>query len=130
MSRARWMLALALLAGPARPALADQVVVANKRVATLDCAKDAAIAIRGDRNTIHVVGTCTSISIAGDRNEVTVVAAGSASVLGNSNTLAINVVDAIEVSGNKNSVSYRGAARGGKPSIAALGRKNSIRQAP
>ena len=123
----RTILALLLLAAPA---YADVSIDDNKQTVTVDCAKDANVAIQGNEATVTLTGTCEKVVVAGNKATVT----GSTKVIyvpGNDNVATLDAVDQIGTPGNKNKVTYKKTvdAKLKKPKIANPGNKNAIAKA-
>jgi hypothetical protein len=115
-------LSLTVAAATAR---ADVNLVDNDQKVTVDCAKDKAVNIAGNKANVTLTGTCEMINISG--NEATV--KGSAlhvQVSGNDNTIALDATDHIMVSGNKNTITYKKAAKAKKTAVMNSGTDNKV----
>ena len=115
----RILLALLLLAVPAA---ADVMVADNNQKLTIDCAKDANIAVTGNDAVITLTGTCDKILVSGNKAKITG-AVKSIYVTGNENQANVDAVVEINTSGNKNTVSYKADK---KPKVSNTGNKNVV----
>jgi hypothetical protein len=113
------------LAAAGATARADVNLVDNDQKVTVDCAKDKAVNIAGNKANVTLTGTCDSVNVSG--NEATV--KGSAlhvMVSGNDNTLALDASDHIMVSGNKNTITYKKPAKAKKTAVMNSGTDNKV----
>lgn len=76
------------------------------------CRADEDVEISGQGNTVTLTGPCRKVSLSGQGHVVTV-----------------EVVGTIEVSGMSNSVTWKTALKGKKPTLSVTGAKNAVKQA-
>ena len=76
------------------------------------CRADEDVEISGQGNTVTLTGPCRKVSLTGQGHVVTV-----------------DVVGTIEVSGMGNSVTWKTALKGKKPTLSVTGVKNAVKQA-
>jgi hypothetical protein len=104
---------------------ADKVFRAGKG-ATWDCNKDPIVSIEHGNATYTLKGSCKSINLTGGNNTLTIETTGSINVTGAHNKIAIDTVDSINIVGSENTVTYRGTAHGGAPSVSKIGTNNVV----
>jgi hypothetical protein len=95
-----------LLAIAPSTALADYTLDGTNRTASHDCGKDDEVKIRGGGNTLTVTGTCKKVMVQGIGNKLTIAATARLSIMGDSNTAAVDAADEISVHGTDNQVTY------------------------
>jgi len=124
----RITLLAATLALSATAALADVNLLDNDQKVTVDCAKEKAVNIVGNKANVTLNGTCEEVNISGNKATVK----GSVrrvNISGNDNTLTLDGVDEILVSGNKNTISYKRSLKDNKKvSTLNSGSDNKISQ--
>jgi hypothetical protein len=117
----------ATLALGAATAVADVNIVDNDQKISVDCAKEKAVNITGNKANVTLNGTCEEVNISGNKATVK----GSArhvNISGNDNLLTLDAVDQILISGNKNTISYKKPAKEKKTSTVNTGSDNKISQ--
>lgn len=95
-----------LLAIAPSTALADYTLDGTNRTASHDCGKDDEVKLRGGGNTLTVTGTCKKVMVQGIGNKLTIAATARLSIMGDSNTAAVDAADEISVHGTGNDVTY------------------------
>jgi hypothetical protein len=123
----RITLLAATLALTAATARADVNIVDDNAKLTVDCAKEKAVNIAGNKAAITLTGTCEEVNISGNKATIKGSVA-HVNVSGNENTLLLDGVDQIFVTGNKNAISYKKPAKSKKTSIANTGNENKVSQ--
>lgn len=121
------LLAVATLTLSTATAHADVMIVDNNQKLAVDCAKDKAVHITGNKAEVTLKGTCDEVNISGNKATIK----GSvlrANISGNENTLALEAVDQILVTGNKNTVTYKQSAKAKQTGAANTGSDNKISQ--
>lgn len=106
-------------------AAADVSILDNNKTLTINCAKDKAVNLVGNRIQATLVGTCDKISVTGNHGTVR----GSAKVVyvaGNSNVLTLEAADSITLAGNKNALTYKRGATVAEPRVSNVGKDNQV----
>lgn len=111
----------------AATARADIKVVDDGAKITVDCAKDKAVFISGEKVTITLTGTCDEVNISSDGSTVK----GSTirlNISGDGNTLVLDAIDQIMASGDRNTITYKKTVKAKKLGTMISGSDNKITQ--
>jgi hypothetical protein len=107
-------------------AFADKVVVAKPKPGTVDCAKTPHVSIGNGMGTYTFKGACESISVGGGMNTLTIESVDTLEIGGAKNK--VETVGTVNVTGAMNTIAWKKAKTGDKPTLKGQPDKNTITQ--